>query len=622
MSLKEDFLSAIESNKPTDWTWEEDEWEVDTTHPHCDEDGFAYAGSFPELKYPFRAGQETKSALSFVRMRRWTRTRRYVVPFGASSESTDRMSSSNRESFVDVENHHVTYRTIIEAGCEKSLPSAVIGPDASSHVYFRVLGTDKESNSELFSSWAKPVKSGFFDRNFDDRLNSESSAIEDAMIKRANKRGGLALADGVEESAVHVCEDADGLKGKNWFVSVRCEHFPLENATLASRKPSDKTSVDFQRAAALNSEWIVTLSAPWCVKNALPVSAEISLNSYEQLRENEMYCFKKKYSKILGPGEIAKTHYVDPGAKCVARVESITGGWEPSQLIDCATPLDKKFDYFNYGVPVSPASCKDAAKNDNNAPILNSGGSFTFGTEFTDSLSGGSSAKNGIKSRDAFEVVKVSHSSKLASGNKIAMKSSVKIVCSKWDETDVASTRVLILCSPIVLINRTGDDIVFRSSAISDGGKQNKNRETSSNPSMSDVAMSLIDDTSEMRISDESHVDDSSARLSAQTAYLSKTLPTNGSDLSEVYVLKGGTMGRPEDRITFIGAESASERQEQAAARLISKNERLEIGCSKKSLSEPLPIAERDFISERIVVVECLTKDGQTSYPISIRSEE
>ena len=479
MSLKEDFLSAIESNKPTDWTWEEDEWEVDTTHPHCDEDGFAYAGSFPELKYPFRAGQETKSALSFVRMRRWTRTRRYVVPFGASSESTDRMSSSNRESFVDVENHHVTYRTIIEAGCEKSLPSAVIGPDASSHVYFRVLGTDKESNSELFSSWAKPVKSGFFDRNFDDRLNSESSAIEDAMIKRANKRGGLALADGVEESAVHVCEDADGLKGKNWFVSVRCEHFPLENATLASRKPSDKTSVDFQRAAALNSEWIVTLSAPWCVKNALPVSAEISLNSYEQLRENEMYCFKKKYSKILGPGEIAKTHYVDPGAKCVARVESITGGWEPSQLIDCATPLDKKFDYFNYGVPVSPASCKDAAKNDNDAPILNSGGSFTFGTEFTDSLSCGSSAKNGIKSRDAFEVVKVSHSSKSASGNKIAMKSSVKIVCSKWDETDVASTRVLILCSPIVLINRTGDDIVFRSSAISDGGKQNKNREKS-----------------------------------------------------------------------------------------------------------------------------------------------
>ena len=183
MSLKEDFLSAIESNKPADWTWEEDEWEVDTTHPHCDEDGFAYAGSFPELKYPFRAGQETKSALSFVRMRRWTRTRRYVVPFGASSES-DRISSSNRESFVDVENHHVTYRTIIEAGCEKSLPSAVIGPDASSHVYFRVLGTDKESNSELFSSWAKPVKSGFFDRNFDDRLNSESSAIEDAMIKR------------------------------------------------------------------------------------------------------------------------------------------------------------------------------------------------------------------------------------------------------------------------------------------------------------------------------------------------------------------------------------------------------------------------------------------------------
>ena len=140
---------------------------------------------------------------------------------------------------------------------------------------------------------------------------------------------------------VHVCRDADGLKGKNWFVSVRCERFPLENVLLASIKPSDKTSVDFQRAAALNSEWIVTLSAPWCVKNALPVSAEISLNSYVQQRDNGMYCFEKMYSKLLGSGEIAKTHYVDPGSRCVARVESIAGGWEPSQDIDRATLFEK-----------------------------------------------------------------------------------------------------------------------------------------------------------------------------------------------------------------------------------------------------------------------------------------
>ena len=622
MSSKEDFLSAIESNKPANWTWEEDEWEIDTSHPHCDEDGFAYAGSFPELKYPFRRGQEIKSTLSFVRMRRWIRTRRYVVPFGAQSKDSDRMSSINEESFLDDVNHHVTYRTIIEAGCEKSLPSAVLGPDASSHVYFRVLGTDNASYGESFSSWAKPVKSGFFDENFDDRLNSESSTIEDAMLKRAIKRGGLALADGVEESAVHVCEDVDGLKGKNWFVSVRCERFPLGNSTSTSRKPSRKTNTDSQRAVALSSEWIVTLSAPWCLKNALPVTAEISLNSYAQQRENEAYFFEKKYSKILGPGEIAKTYYVDPGAKCIARVESISGGWEPSQRIDYGTPLDKNFDYFNYGVPVSPASCEDAAKKKKDSSILNSGGSFTFGTEFTDSFSGGSSAKSRVKSLDAFEVVKVSPSSKSTSGNKISMKSSVKITCSKLDETDVASTRVLILCSPLVLINRTGDDIVFRSSAIPAGVNQNKKIETSSNPSMSDVAMSLIDDTSEMQIGDENSDGVSSRRLSSQTTYIGKTLPTNNSDMSEVYVLKGGTGGRPEDRITFLGAESANELHEKTAARLVSKNERLEIGCSKKSLSEPLPIADRDFISERIVVVECLTRDGQTCYPISIRSEE
>ena len=67
-----------------------------------------------------------------------------------------------------------------------------------------------------------------------------------------------------------------------------------------------------------------------------------------------------------------------------------------------------------------------------------------------------------IKPLDAFEMVKVNNSSKSASGSKIAMKSSVKIVSTKLDETDVASMRVLILCSPIVLINRTGDDIVFQ----------------------------------------------------------------------------------------------------------------------------------------------------------------
>ena len=252
------------------------------------------------------------------------------------------MSSTNRENSVDDDDHHVTYRAIIKAGCENSLPSAVIGPNASSHVYFRVLGgTDNETNSELHSSWAKPVKSGFFDGNFDDRMNSESSAIEDAMLKRAVKRGGLALADGVEESVVHVCRDADGLKGKNWFVSVRCERFPLESSTSMGRKQSNKTSVDSQRAMALNSEWIVTLSAPWCVKNALPVSAEISLNSYVQQRDNGMYCFEKMYSKLLGSGEIAKTHYVDPGSRCVARVESIAGGWEPVQDID-SDPVRKK----------------------------------------------------------------------------------------------------------------------------------------------------------------------------------------------------------------------------------------------------------------------------------------
>ena len=112
---------------------------------------------------------------------------------------------------------------------------------------------------------------------------------------------------------------------------------------------------------------------------------------------------------------------------------------------------------------------------------------------------------------------------------------------------------------------------------------------------MSDVAMSLIDDTSEMQIGDENSNDGSSARLSAQTAYLAKTLPANESDISEVYVLKSGT---PEDRLAFIGARNASALQEHAVG-LVPKSERLEIGCSKKSLSEPLPIAERDFISER-----------------------
>ena len=85
---------------------------------------------------------------------------------------------------------------------------------------------------------------------------------------------------------------------------------------------------------------------------------------------------------------------VDPGSRCVARVESIAGGWEPSQDIDRATLFEKKFNYFNYGVPVSPASCKDAAKKNKDESILHSGGSFTFGTEFTDSLGGGPLTKN------------------------------------------------------------------------------------------------------------------------------------------------------------------------------------------------------------------------------------
>ena len=44
--IKEDFLSDIESRKPPAWTWEEDEWEIDTSHPHYDEDGFATREAF------------------------------------------------------------------------------------------------------------------------------------------------------------------------------------------------------------------------------------------------------------------------------------------------------------------------------------------------------------------------------------------------------------------------------------------------------------------------------------------------------------------------------------------------------------------------------------------------
>jgi hypothetical protein len=622
LSSKKEFLMSIESNKPAEWTWEEDGWEIDASHAYCDDNGFAYAGSFPELKYPFRSGQETHSALNFVRMRRWIRTRRCIVLNSSSTESGSSSFNTRRVSHDD-EMHHVTYRTMIEPGCEKSLPSAVIGPEASSHVYFRVLCTDNANNT-VASAWAKPVKSGFFNGNFDERVNSESSAIEDAMLKRANKRGGLSLCEGIEESVAHVCENVDNIEGENWFVSVRCERFPFEDAVLPTinRKSSAKEILNAKRAAALSSEWIVTLSAPWCVKNTLPLTAEISLSSYAKRDDDDgkSYRFEKKFMKFLQPGESAQVYNLDPGSKCIARVESINGGWKAKKQIDYTKLYDGKFEYSNVGCPISPESFKDALKKTKDVAMMESLGSFAGGSSF---FYGEEGVKKAI---DAFEIVKMGTStSQFAPGSKIIDESSVKIVSTKLDETDVASMRILILCSPIILINRTGEDIVFRTSTVSGATNQNNSAtaETSSNPSISDVAMSLVNDRSaEMQIRREKSLtsSSSSSNVSAQGAFLARTLPTSGTDVSKIFKIKAKTE-RYGDRISFIGAESVGAFEELAVG-LISKHIRLEFGCSKKSLSEPLAIADRDFITERNIVVECLAKDGHTTYPISLRSEE
>ena len=63
-------LLSIASCAPTAWS-------ADVRH-HCDGQGWAYGTSFIDLTYPFAAGRGSMGRASFVRMRRWVRTRSLV----------------------------------------------------------------------------------------------------------------------------------------------------------------------------------------------------------------------------------------------------------------------------------------------------------------------------------------------------------------------------------------------------------------------------------------------------------------------------------------------------------------------------------------------------------------
>ncbi|CAD7699821.1 unnamed protein product [Ostreobium quekettii] len=83
-------FSDVEPVLPEGWCWEEPEWEVDMNgrdSQAVDEDGWMYAVQFSGLVFPPSPGNGKKTAATFVRRRRWIRTRTRTESMGTPSKA-------------------------------------------------------------------------------------------------------------------------------------------------------------------------------------------------------------------------------------------------------------------------------------------------------------------------------------------------------------------------------------------------------------------------------------------------------------------------------------------------------------------------------------------------------
>jgi len=183
-----------------------------------------------DLTYPFAAGRGSMGRASFVRMRRWVRTRS-LVPARAED-----LTAAG------------TFSTVVPPGGTAALPTAAVGPDATVHLHVRRFvkaGNDAIGGEQPPANQAPPMQTPY---NWGVRWSLEG--VEGGAGSR--------LLAGAEEGAeILMCAPPSGGGSGSaagapprWWVSLQTEATPVTAAAAAAMATATHAGVKGQGPAA------------------------------------------------------------------------------------------------------------------------------------------------------------------------------------------------------------------------------------------------------------------------------------------------------------------------------------------------------------------------------------
>jgi len=215
---------------PPNFTWQ-GKWEINAGN-ETDKDGWAYARAFPDLKYPFNSSHKY-GPLSFVRMRRWIRTRVLTV------QPPEVVLTPSLEALLRL-------RVIVKPGESTGLLPSIIGPVAKSELFMRTVTPNG------VSAWGVDV--------------DEPDGVWTCMISGA-----------MEGSVVARVEDSSGLQR---FVGVRVEAVAVTSDASAEKasfyRNGDDENVEFAVDTSTMS-WRVVAVPPHTIVNESPRTATVTI---------------------------------------------------------------------------------------------------------------------------------------------------------------------------------------------------------------------------------------------------------------------------------------------------------------------------------------------------------
>lgn len=367
---------------PPNYSWQ-GAWEVNVLN-ETDKEGWAYATSFPDLKFPFHSGHGP-GPMSFVRMRRWIRTRALTVQ-PAEIVATPKAAAALRQ------------RVVVKPGESAGLISAVVGPVAQSELFMRTITSKGPSewgvdvDSPEGGAWACMI----------------SGAMEGSEVTRVVDPTGVHRFIGVQVEAVAVTSDASA-----------------EKASYCGGNDDDDDDVELFTIDASAMSWRVVAVPPHRIVNESPRTATVTMYQGEI---NAPLVAKAISMATVTPGSSLAVHAVHPDLPYYLKVA-----------------LDDGFDAMvpkNRLLPISPLSVQAIAE-------AKSADSFDI---FNPTASSSSDDKD-----ESIDVIT------LASADG---RTAVLDVRHDFGFLSRAP-RVTTLSAPVLIMNKSGVDLVIRTSTIS-----------------------------------------------------------------------------------------------------------------------------------------------------------